>query len=223
MLRLKKLSGIVAFLVTASSVLAQENSATTVNQTSKLLDLTVIGATEPPTPAPVPQLAPTADFAEDSWSYQAYGSATIGNPRRGKLYEGHIGFGYYFLDNISINAEFTGIGTATRDHGGETGHDGAGGGFDLLFRWHLLHGESWSIYTEGGAGLLQLTEPFPANGTGFNFTPQFGFGGTLRVFENWRLMAGARYQHISNAGLHGPSHNPGFDGAMVYAGLIMPF
>ena len=64
---------------------------------------------------------------------------------------------------------------------------------------------------------------FPAAGTHFNFRPQFGMGATLRLTPDVYLMGGAKLFHISNAGIGGPEHNPGFDSFMYYLGVMIPF
>jgi len=99
--------------------------------------------------------------------------------------------------------------------------DAFGGGLDLLFEWHFLRYDTWSIYADAGVGLLGSTDDVPPGGSEFNFTPQAGFGVTWDVGNNNRWFLGARWHHISNAGLY--SNNPGRDSIYVYTGLNMPF
>jgi hypothetical protein len=171
-----------------------------------------------------PTSAAKAPFAADTWTFQAYGSGTFASPNKGHIYRLHIGGGYYFYDGLSINAEATAAYLDIHHYDGATGGYGLGGGLDLLLRWQFLRGDGWSLYADAGAGFLESSESFPSSGTNFNFTPQAGVGGTLRLFYNVRLMAGIRWSHLSNARLiHGASHNPGFDSLMPYVGVMIPF
>ena len=80
---------------------------------------------------------------------------------------------------------------------------------------------------EGGAGIQESSDPFPEGktniGTHFNFRPQLGMGFTVGLTDQVRLMAGARWLHISNADRDGSVHNPGYDAVLVYSGLMIPF
>lgn len=103
----------------------------------------------------------------------------------------------------------------------QDGGDAFGGGLDLLFEWHFLRYDTWSIYGDAGVGLLGTTRNVPINGSEFNFTPQAGFGVTWDIGNDNRWFIGVRWHHISNAGLY--SDNPGRDSVLVYTGLSMPF
>lgn len=161
-------------------------------------------------------------FARDSWTFQSYGSVTMGEDA-GWMYQGHIGAGYYVFEGVSFNFEAVAGRIHASEEAGESGGRFPAGGFDLLLRWHALRNEDWSFYFEGGAGVLVASESFPANGTHFNFTPQLGFGLTVRVADKARLMVGARWHHVSNGRVYGNGRNPGYEGVMTYAGLMIPF
>jgi lipid A 3-O-deacylase len=103
----------------------------------------------------------------------------------------------------------------------QDGGDAFGGSLDLLFEWHFIRHDTWSIYGDAGVGLLGSTKNVPINGSEFNFTPQAGLGFTWDIGEGNRWFAGVRWHHISNAGLY--SDNPGRDSVLVYTGLSMPF
>ena len=156
-------------------------------------------------------------FARHTWTFQTYGSAAFGDPGKGEMYAGHAGFGYHVADNVSINLD--GFGAWIRSG---IDDDGVGGGADALVRGHLLRDASarWSIYMDGGAGVQQASTNF-AGARHFNFRLLIGFGATLRLAERVRFLGGARYLHISDAGIKGGGG--GFDGPMVYAGLTIPF
>lgn len=159
--------------------------------------------------------APDRPFAEGTWTFQTYGSGTWGDSDKGEIYTAHIGVGYHFVDDLSINLEAIG-GWADA----EKDDDGGVGGIDLLFRWHFLQGRSWSLYIDGGAGFQLATTNFPSD-SHHNFRPQVGLGGTLQITDSIRLMGGARWLHISNAGT--TRINNGLDGAQLYAGIMVPF
>ena len=44
---------------------------------------------------------------------------------------------------------------------------GVGAGGSLLFRWHALNDVNWSLYLDGGLGILYSTNPVPQGGTQF--------------------------------------------------------
>ena len=167
-------------------------------------------------------------FREGSWVFQAYGLATIAGSN-GDIYSGKIGGGYHFLtDGFSFNVELTGAFMSADDRpagsdGTLTGYDSGAGGLDLVLRYHFIREKDFSIFVELGGGFLISDKEFPANGTHFNFTPTAGMGITYRVYQNVRLMAGARWYHLSNAGIDGQDRNPSVDAAAVYGGIMVPF
>ena len=194
-------------------------TATTVRAEELLnSNLNLMQATLPLTAAQIDEATPLAHLAAGSWSFQTYGSVTFGEDS-GELYLAHAGFGYHPWDNISINAEMVGGVVSAEDEGGESGTVGG----DLLVRYHFLRGDGWSLYGEAGSGFLQTSMSFPANGTHFNFTPQAGIGLLMDLDDNMHLMAGARWHHVSNARMQGVGQNPGYDAAMIYAGVLLRF
>jgi hypothetical protein len=92
---------------------------------------------------------------------------------------------------------------------------------DLLFQWHFINGDGWSLYGDFGCGLLGTNHNVPDDGSQFNFTPQAGLGVTFDVGQDRRWIVGVRWHHISNASLY--QNNPGRDSVMVYTGLSLPF
>jgi lipid A 3-O-deacylase len=98
----------------------------------------------------------------------------------------------------------------------------------MVFRWHFLNdpepSDRWSVFGDAGIGVLATTNNVPPGGTGLNFTPRFGVGGTYRLGDTpVRLIGGVRWHHISNARIHGERRNPSRDAAMFYVGVIFPF
>ena len=156
---------------------------------------------------------------EGSWSLQVYGSASLGNSE-GEIYASHLGGGYYFVDNLSMNLEVVigEVDIGEGDRGSASVY-----GLDLLFRWLFYRHDRWTIYLDGGAGIQQSSSPFPAAGTHFNFRPQFGIGFLYRLREEIHFLAGLRWLHISNADKDGQRHNPGYDAGMFYSGIVVSF
>jgi hypothetical protein len=168
---------------------------------------------------------PKPPFSQDTWSFQTYGTASFGDgANQGEVWTLHVGAGYFLRDGFSVNLEGVGAYIDMNPNDAAQGGQAAGGGLDLLLRWHFLRDRDWSLYADGGAGFLQSSQSFPADGTHFNFTPQAGFGGTLHLVDGLYLMGGTRWYHISNARIpHGAARNPGYDSIMFYAGLMILF
>ena len=139
-------------------------------------------------------------FAEGAWTFQAYASTTAGD-KEGSITTANVGFGYYFVDGLSINFEPV-LGYVQANFPGYGGH-GFVGGFDLLFRWHFFgidENRTTSIYLDGGAGFQLADVDFPSD-SHHDFRLLVGLGFTVKVpnTENLHVMTGARYIHISNA------------------------
>jgi hypothetical protein len=128
--------------------------------------------------------------------------------------------GYHVWDNISFNVAFA---LGHTDSGQVGGKDTYASAIELFLRWHFLQRENWTLYTDAGVGAIWFNNPFPRGGTHQNFTPQLGVGLTYAIKQDLHLMSGVRWQHISNATKTGSDRNPGFDAAMVYMGLMLPF
>ena len=163
-------------------------------------------------------IEPIADFgAKDSWRLNV--QFQIGEDVKTEdnwEYIGGVGFSYFLEDNLSLDFEFN---AAYFDQ--EVGDSEIGANFNLLLRWHFLPRDSWSLYIDGGAGMLLTTDDVPDDGSSFNFTPQAGLGASFDIGNNNRLMVGARWHHISNANLY--DENPGRDSIVGYLAVSMPF
>ncbi len=157
------------------------------------------------------------EFSKGHQKWQTYVSATGFDEGKGEMYALHLGYGYFFLDNFSVNIDVLGsyIRSGIDDNG-------VAAGLDLILRQHPIKGHDnlWSLYLELGAGLQQQSTNFAGNRR-FNFRLLGGGGATFRVAENTRLMAGMRYFHASDAGIEGGGG--GFDGLQFYAGSMFPF
>jgi hypothetical protein len=157
------------------------------------------------------------EFSKGYQKWQVYGSLSCCDDGKGEMYALHIGYGYFFMDDFSVNVDV--LGSYIRS---DIDDDGAAIGLDLIFRRHQFksHDNQWSLFIEAGSGLQQQSTNFAGNRR-FNFRILGGGGATFRVAENARLMAGMRYLHISDAGIEGGGG--GFDGLQFYAGSMFPF
>jgi hypothetical protein len=157
------------------------------------------------------------EFSKGHRKWQTYVSAAGFDKGKGEMYAFHLGYGYFLLDNFSVNIDVLGsyIRSGIDDNG-------VAAGLDLILRQHPIRGHDnlWSFYLELGAGLQQQSTDFAGNRK-FNFRLLGGGGATFRIAENARLMAGMRYFHVSDAGIEGGGG--GFDGLQFYAGSMFPF
>lgn len=124
------------------------------------------------------------------------------------------GISQFFANGHSINAELNGIFFS------QPNDDALGLNLNVLLRWHFIRQTNWSLYIDGGAGILGTTNDVPSGGASFNFTPQVGGGATIGIADDKRLMVGLRWHHISHADLF--DSNPGRDSIMGYVGLNLP-
>lgn len=122
-----------------------------------------------------------------------------------------VGLTEFVGNGHSINAELNGLGFL------QPGTDALGINLTVLSRWHFLRQEDWSLYVDGGAGVMATTSEVPATGSQINFTPQAGIGATFRMRDEDQLMVGLRWHHISNGNLY--ESNPGRDSILLYLGL----
>ena len=102
-----------------------------------------------------------------------------------------------------------------------TGKNAEAVNFNLIFQWHFAGGRGWTAFLDGGAGIMYSNHSVPDDGSHFNFTPQAGFGFTFDISDQMRFLAGARWQHISNANTS--NNNPGRDSILSYVGVSVPF
>ena len=109
-------------------------------------------------------------------------------------------------------------------HFQQEGDDAMGLALTLGTRWHVLNRPSWSLFLEGGIGVLGATDNVPEGGTGFDFMPRLGLGGTIDIGDSGvRAIMGVRWHHISNGRIYGDVANPSRDAPMVYVGISFPF
>lgn len=153
------------------------------------------------------------DRGQTRWFIQA-GAGTEGDGESLGLIGG--GVSYFFAKGHSLNLALNGMAFDLPDK------DPVGVNLDLLVRSHWIRGENWSLYIDGGAGILVSTSRVPNGGSSFNFTPQGGLGASINVNKekDQRLLLGVRWHHISNANTF--EANPGLDTYMGYVGMTFP-
>jgi hypothetical protein len=157
-------------------------------------------------------------FSRGTWTLEATGSYI--DPIRFSDAEfgvGTIAAGYYFADAVAITAELNGYGVH------QFGEDSAGGGFGMGFRWHFARVDRLTLFADAVGGVNQFTVRTPPFGTHFNYTGKLGGGVTVRLADDFHLVGGARYFHLSNGNLHGRDENPSYDGVQFYGGLMWAF
>lgn len=152
------------------------------------------------------------------WTFETYGSyASQPSSSREQIYSGTIGAGYYFIPNNSLNLELTGVQVT------QEGSNALSGAADLLLRTHLINEPQWSLFIDFGAGILESSSRVPESGTNFNFFFKTGVGAAIHLWDKTDLLVGTRYEHISNARLDGPEHNPSINAIEAYVGLLFKF
>lgn len=148
------------------------------------------------------------------WYVQGGGATNLDSDETRNFGLAGAGISHFFLDGNSINLELNGMAFD------QPGDDAVGLNLAAILRWDFIRQQNWSLYIDGGAGLLGTTDSVPSDGSSFNFTPQVGGGATIRLNERNRLMVGVRWHHISNANTF--DSNPGQDLIFGYVGINFP-
>ncbi len=153
---------------------------------------------------------------QSHWYIQGAGATTLDRNEAFPQRFGLVGAGLskFLFNGHSINLELNSIYFSQPDD------DALGLNLGLLMRWHFIRKSNWSLFVDGGAGILGTTSDVPSAGASFNFTPQVGAGTTIKLSEQRRLMLGLRWHHISHADLFGA--NPGRDSILGYVGIKFP-
>ena len=152
--------------------------------------------------------------AAGSWRWQIIkgggtGTDSISNAQLG------VGVSWFVVDDLSIDVQ------VNADYFHQSGPAAWGGDVELLFRWHFLARDTWSLYVDGGCGLMWTSHDVPPDSASFNFIPQAGAGVTFDIATNTRLMLGVRWFHASSANTGSP--NPSYDGVFAYVGASFGF
>ena len=161
---------------------------------------------------------PATDFPRGTWSATvegAYAHSFDLSPARIETVS--MGVGYYFMDNVSLNAEAAGFWNQ------QDGPDASIAEINLRLRHHVFNVDRWSFLIDVGGGLSYASVPTPPGGTYFNFCLQTGPGVCYRLTDNLHLIGGARYLHFSNAAIEGRDRNPSINALEGYVGLLYRF
>jgi len=166
--------------------------------------------------AAAPAAAPAAPRfgAAGSWRWQILGGGGTGTDSISNAQLG-AGVSWFVVDDLSIDVQ------VNADYFNQSGPSAWGGDVELLFRWHFLARDTWSLYVDGGCGLMWTSHDVPPDSASFNFLPQAGAGATWEIADDTRLMLGARWFHASNANTGSP--NPSYNGVFLYAGVSFGF
>ena len=168
------------------------------------------------TTAVVADVSPMTWGAKDTWRWSLNGSwGKDVKHSDNTLQTFGAEFDYFLEDDLSLDFGFLYMDVQ------QNGPNANGFNFTLQLRWHFLNKDTWSMFIEGGAGMLRTTENVPTGGSKFNFTPQAGVGFTFDIGNNNRLLTGVKWHHISNANTY--DTNPGRDSIMVWGGISFPF
>ena len=155
-------------------------------------------------------------FAKGTWSLQLTGSYyTTVSGSDVTLGYGTVSVGYYYADTWAVDLSVSGYALEEDDQS-----EGVAASLGLNLRKHFLVRDPFSVYIDGGVGIIRADGEFPAGGTNTNFTLQGGLGATWRLTESMHVVGGARWFHISNARRHGEDGNASTDGVAVYGGLM---
>lgn len=161
---------------------------------------------------------PCTDFPRGTWSLTLEGAyAHSFTDSEARIETASAGLGYYFMDNLSLNAEVAGFWDQ------QPGPDSRIGEINLLLRHHLLNYDRLSFFIDVGGGLSYADVRTPVGGSYFNFSLQSGPGVTFRLTDKLHLIGGARYLHFSNAAIKGPNNNPSINALEGYVGLLFTF
>ncbi len=125
-----------------------------------------------------------------------------------------LGGNYFIRDNFSLGVEIAGYGVS------QPGDDAAAVGLSGVFRHHLFDWDRKTLFFDGSFGPFEASEQVPGGGTRFNFVSRLGAGMTFDLQNDTKLMAGARWWHLSNAQIEGARRNPSINGIELYIGLM---
>lgn len=165
-------------------------------------------------------------FSKDSWTVESlvFGAGEVSKGSNVDLYGTAVGASYYYDDDFAIRAEAFGM------FANQGGSDAWAGGANLHGRWHYFRRDPFTLFFEGGGGMLQASVSIPDgprsrnyDGTHFNFVATAIFGATYQIADNLHLNGAFRYIHISNARRNGKERNPSIEGIGGHLGLIWTF
>lgn len=193
------------------------------------------GPTEvkPPSSKDLFALAPSSQGGDRAW-FLTLGAGVARDEDPGTHTLGFATFSTFLDQALEFQIELNGYAFQ------QPGDDAAGAGFHFNLRWHVWSGQygearqlwdapmssapDWTVFFDGGIGMIFSTDDVPENGTSVNFSPRVGAGFTARLGESQtRLVMGVRWHHMSNARINGDDENPDFNAPLVFAGVQWGF
>jgi len=152
------------------------------------------------------------------WTFEVLGTG-LGDVTNRHLVMGGttVGVGYYVLNNLAIDMDFTGYGF------NEGAVSGEAVGWTLGLRHHLLNFGSTSLFVDVSGGLIEASHVMPYGGTHFNDTFEVGPGVAIPLADNMYFTGGVRYFHLSNGNRSGPDRNPSVNAVQGVVGLMWRF
>jgi hypothetical protein len=122
----------------------------------------------------------------------------------------------YVLDN-------TAVGVQVPVYFAHDDENAAGVGIQAMARYHFLNINRFSLFADILGGALYTTDDFPTGGTELNFTYAGGPGADFRLAPHLYLIAGFRFQHVSNGFIEGRDRNPILNSIGGYMGIKWTF
>lgn len=150
----------------------------------------------------------------------SFGSVTFGrshDPYFGSIYLAQIHRSDYIDDGLAF---YYGANIGYGESKKTT--DGFQGGPEVGLRWHFWEKGRWTTYLNGSVGALFHQHALTEDSLRFNFDLQGGLGTTCRISEKLLLQSGIGWHHLSNARIRGKEHNLGYDGPLIYLGVMRP-
>jgi len=129
------------------------------------------------------------------------------------------GVSWYVADGVAFGLFGEGIYASLDEDAGDGDSWGGGGG--ALVRWLFVREATWSMFVEGGCGVVVLSEAVPERGTTTNFTPRINVGATFALSPTSDLFVRAGWFHLSNA--QTGDENDGVDALAVGIGVSWCF
>jgi hypothetical protein len=160
-----------------------------------------------------------ATFADDKrWTAEvlATGLADVTNRNVG-MAGGTVGIGYYVFTNLAIMLDFSGYWYTQPDD------SGSAAGMTIGLRHHWFNVGKASIFADVSYGIIETEHAVPHGGTHFNNTFEFGPAVAYPLRENFYLITGVRYFHLSNAESEGSRHNPSVNAIQGVVGVAWRF
>lgn len=160
-------------------------------------------------------LAAEPTFPADHWTLTANTAYAMGlGDPDADLASVSVGANYFVIDNLSLGLEISGL------HADQSSDDAFGGGLSAVLRHHFFDFDGTTIFFDVMSGPVQWSRRVPEGGTHFNFITRAGIGATHKLNDDFDLMGGARYFHMSNARIEGDERNPSVNGIEFYIGVV---